>query len=919
MSTKSLVKQSNKAKKQTFFQRNKYVLLAFIFPFLLMTFVFASKGVSPFGDKQILVTDLWHQYYPFLVDFQSKLQSGGSLFYTWSVGLGTNYLSLMSYYLASPLNFLSVLVPPAYLREFLMFSVVAKMALASCFFAMFLRYVYKKNDLSITFFSVLFGLCAFFMGYYWNVIWLDTVAITPLVVMGTVALLREGKFKLYIISLAVAIMANYYIGLFLCYFTLLVYIGYTICNWEGFKKFRNNLFKMAGYTTISILITAILTIPAFLGLQKTYSSENSFETTFRINQFGEEAPSHNLLGVLQSIGKILTNTLAFIEPNPKDTNMLPNIYCGVIAIVLAIVFFASNKIGIKEKIFSGCLLGFITLSFIIRHLDFIWHGFHFTNMIPYRFSFLFSFVLICLAFRAYQLLDKSSFWDALIAALFMSLIILLALDIQPTKVILGSIAIIVVILGLIMLYSKGVINKNTLSAVLCVLIFVEMSFNGVIGVTKVTVTGTNDYPRGEENTARVIRQMKSIEGENQDLWRAEMTETQTLNDGALNGYRGVSTFSSMANVAITDFTQDLGLAGWGSGNRYCYLENSPVTDMFLNIKYLISRNGGYTNSYLEEITSCERVTLLRNTKYIPMGFMTNTDLLDYKVSDNRLDSKNPFDVQNEIIKLSTGINEDVYTPVEVTSQGHSDYEKFAVNKSSYGNYTFSTKTSGMNPTLKYNYEAPEDGLYFGYMKVSGCDNMSLLKDDISTKSFAIKRPYIMSLGEYKKGDKISFQCNLDENSSGSATVYCNYINDDVLENAYKKLSTDSMEITERVDTNIKGEINVTEDGLFYTSIPYEKGWTAKVDGEKVDITPVGNAMLAFELTKGDHEIELNYIPDGFILGLSLTSIGIFALIASIIIQRKYKKKKNKMVVLSVKKPTEEEVNENKRTNEKDKG
>ena len=88
--------------------------------------LFPSLGIEvmpntakPWGDKQMLVVDLWHQYYPFLVDLQDKLQSGGSLFWTWSVGMGSNFIAMMSYYLLSPLNFFSVFVDKADLVQYL--------------------------------------------------------------------------------------------------------------------------------------------------------------------------------------------------------------------------------------------------------------------------------------------------------------------------------------------------------------------------------------------------------------------------------------------------------------------------------------------------------------------------------------------------------------------------------------------------------------------------------------------------------------------------------------------------------------------------------------------------------------------------------------------------------------------------------
>lgn len=222
-------------------------------------------NVSPFGtaDKQILVTDLWHQYFPFLADFQDKLKNGESLFWTWAVGGGTNYFALMSYYLASPLNFLTVFVPSEFLREFLMFSVSIKIALGGMFTAIFLRSVYKKNDISLMLFGCCFSFCAFFMGYYWNTIWLDTVCITPLVVLGVIKLLTENKFRLYTVTLALSLLTNYYIGLFTCIFTLLIFIAYHIVHWKNIKEFFKSLVKVAVFSIIGIGLTAFFLLRHF--------------------------------------------------------------------------------------------------------------------------------------------------------------------------------------------------------------------------------------------------------------------------------------------------------------------------------------------------------------------------------------------------------------------------------------------------------------------------------------------------------------------------------------------------------------------------------------------------------------------------------------------------------------------------------
>lgn len=894
MSTTILQKIANKQHKWEekkgflgFLYKNRYILLSFVIPFIIMTVAFAVMGVSPFGDKQILVTDLWHQYFPFLADFQDKLKSGESLFYTWSVGAGTNYFALGSYYLASPMNFLSVFIPGEWLREFLAFSVVTKIALAGMFMAMFLRYSFKKNDYSLLMFSILFSFCAFFMGYYWNTIWLDTVALTPLVAMGTVALLREGKFKVYVISLALSVMANYYIGLFTCIFVALLYIGYSICKWENPKKFFMSLLKIAGFSAMSLAITAFLMLPAFFGLQTTHASSSTFPSSYAIN-IGATA---DFMGTLDAVRRVLTNTLSFIEPNTKASEALPNIACGTIALVLAIVFLACKKIKLREKLFCSGLLLFLTLSVIIRQLDYMWHGFHFTNMIPYRFSYLFSFVLVAMAFRAFMVIDSANFLDVILAALGTMVIILLSIGVQELYVIVGTSVLAAIILIMLFLYSKRFIPKQVMAIVLILVVLAECGATGFIGVKTTTVTTTYDYPRGEQNTANAIEYMNEREANTTELWRAEMTSTQTLNDGALNHYNGISMFNSMTNESATIFMENFGLMGWQSGNRYTYAESSPVSDLFFNLKYLIARDGSYKNTYsYGEVYSSGNVKLLENNKYIPMGVMTKKDLVNWSY-ETAQDTYNPIEQQISFFKLATGINEDVYTPIQVINQSHTSYDQFPVNKTGYGNYSFSCTDQSITPHLQWNYSVEETGYYYAYVLVSNAENVNILQNNVQVgSSIYIKRPYIMSIGQFSQGDTLSVSLDLSQNASGTAQVYVAKFNEDVFEKGYDVLKEHCMTTTHLTDSSMEGTIDAGEGGLFYASIPYEEGWSAYVDGVLTNITPVGGSMIAFEVPEGEHTIKLNYIPKGYIPGTIISLLGLAAFVLAIVINRKHQKK-----------------------------
>ena len=576
----------NRTRKNNF--RWNPLALAFAFPCVGMLFVMLISQYEPFGDYSMLYSDMYHQYYPFFVAFREALRSGESLLHSWNVGLGMDYLGLIAYYLASPLNLLSVLVPQQWLLEYFSLLVPIKLGLAGLFFAIFLKQMFGKEDLSIAVFGAFYGLCAWALGYQWNVMWLDTFALLPLVALGTVALLRDKKFILYTLSLFLSVFTNYYIGLFTCIFILLLFFIYEICRWQGFKRFCLDLCRIAFFSILAIGMTAILELPAYAALQTTQSSVNQFPKGFRMNIAGE----NTWKGLFEAMRKVAGNMGGGIEPTFKEG--LPNLYCGVSSIMLAFLYLTAKEVKLRDKICAVALLVFFMLSFILRQLDYIWHGFHFTNMIPYRFSFLFSFVMLYMAYRAWLMRHSFQIWKIL-AAVVLTLGVLACSEERENWVYL------LYNLGFLGLYAGILIyrnsakklaedadrdeikrhiaamqHRNRLSATLLLAVMgAELICNLVSFGVHFSGTSVSNYPRGTTYTASVIRYMKEREEDNL-FFRAETTHSQTLNDGALNGYNGVTAFTSSANVKVTEFMQTLGYGAKNNYNRYCYEEASPV-------------------------------------------------------------------------------------------------------------------------------------------------------------------------------------------------------------------------------------------------------------------------------------------------------------------------------------------------------
>ena len=161
-----------------------------------------AEGIYPFGTQQIAIIDMYHQYLPFLSELQDKLQSGGSLFFSWNGGSGSNFWNLIAYYGASPLNLLLAIFPKSLIMEAVTSILLLKIGLAAAFMAVFLRYAYGKGDTGTAVFAVLYALCSYVMAYYWCIMWMDAVMLLPLCMTGLHKLIDEGKFSLYTVSLA---------------------------------------------------------------------------------------------------------------------------------------------------------------------------------------------------------------------------------------------------------------------------------------------------------------------------------------------------------------------------------------------------------------------------------------------------------------------------------------------------------------------------------------------------------------------------------------------------------------------------------------------------------------------------------------------------------------------------------------------
>ncbi len=900
-----------------------YLLTAFAAPFLSIVLLMIVAGYTPFGNKSMLYSDMWHQYYPFFKSFREALRSGDSLLYSWNIGMGVDYLGLISYYLASPLNLLSAFLPESWMQGYFGMLMPIKLGLAGLFFAIFLRRTFGKDDLSLALFGWFYAMCAWALGYQWNIMWLDTFALLPLVVLGTVSLLKDRKFILYTLALFLAIFTNYYIGFFVCIFVFLTFVCYQICCCKSVLRFFSDLLRIAVFSILAIGMTAILELPALAALQTTQSSVNSFPESFSMNivsadlckdakeawavyktakETGEgellmlwwEAMKASFPPILEGMRQVAGNMAGGLEPTFKEG--LPNLYSGVGTIVLAFLFLISDKVKLREKLCCVFLLVFFMLSFLLRQLDYVWHGFHFTNMIPYRFSFLFSFVMLFMAYRAFLMRRDFQWWQILPAGM-LSVCILLCSDDYTDTVFLLYNGIFMALYLLIMLLPKLNFKapdhsdreavkqyccrrrlwRRSLNWALAGVMVLELVANVVNFAVRFPYTGISNYPKGTTSTASMIRYMK----EDDDLfYRAEVTHAQTLNDGALNGYNGISTFTSSANVNVTRFMKQLGYAAKDTYNRYCFEESSPVSNLFLNLKYMLERDGQVEeNPYFDEVWHYNNVYLLENNAYLPLGFLAEKELgaLEFETMSSQ------FAFQNALFTAATGIEAAVWNmnggkTLTIEPNGT------AVTSQSSGGYC-AYKNNPARTTLVYHYEFTASGFLCVDLTMSARNSFTVWKNGIQLYSESISLPQTLAVSQVEPGDVVEIQITCKQDESGNITIRSGLLDEAVFRQGYEILAASTLVLEEFSNTYISGTIDCDREGLLYTSVPQNgENWSVTVDGEETEIILVGDAMIAVELTQGQHKVELTYRNEAFELGktISLLCLVMFVALALVI-------------------------------------
>ena len=849
-------------------QRNKLILAAFCLPVILMLLAFLVMGIYPAGENQIAVIDMYHQYVPFLGELQSKLQSGGSLFYTWNGAGGSNFWNLLAYYGASPLNLILVLFPKKFLMEGVTLILLLKIGLAGSTMAVYLRaIVWEKDkrsaDISLVGFATLYALCSYVMAYYWCIMWMDAVALLPLCILGLHKILdgRSGVF--YTVCLALVVFINYYMAIMVCIFILFYYpvLYFIKVQGESAGHFFRTTGRAVGYSLLGVLMSAVMLLPTWMSMQSTYYiSADMPEKTELYNDF------------LDILNQMLPNAeLTYREG-------LPNLYCGMFVVILLVFYWISRTIPLREKLLNGAFLVFLIFSLNINKLDFIWHGFHFPNQLPYRYTFMICFLLIAIAYQVFQRVDEirvNHLWILLAAG---GGYYLLAQKILTEHIkdldlfVYSGLAWLALYVAILLLYKKGRLPKNLLLILTVILLTCEMASNTCTSIDQVGTTQRSNYYANEADIAKLVKKTEGTDGR---FGRTEMNDNYILNCPAMYHYKGISQFSSSLNANATALMEHIGVEGAPDKNRFNYNQTDPVTNAMLNIRYLIGKNLPIDDSDFKQIAKSGNSRLYESIYPLSIGYMTADTIRTWNY-----EQENPFMVLDDYVRAVTQNKyTSVFTEIEPVDVSAANIE---LSSTGDGMWDSTLKNETKKSKTILTYQAQQTGKQYLFIEADDADAITVSQEKKDDK-IEIRNDCgsIVNLGEMDSGTEFTVTIEYKEGKGGSVVSHVCTMDETVWQDAYKMLSASMLDVTDYGDTYLKGTIDVQEDGVFVTSVPYEAGWKLKVDGHTREINElIGGAWISTSLSAGEHQIELSFRPPGLIAGLLITLASIGLLIAA---------------------------------------
>ena len=566
-------------------------LFSFLLPFLVVIAGLALRGAMPFGNGSLLAIDAWGQYYPMLYAMKEAIKSG-ELFWSGKGLMGFNLWAQNAYYTNSVLWLPLYLLPDRFMIAGINILAAIRIGLAGLTCSIYLSGCTAKKkprgvDMKLPVFSAAYALSAYTLAFVNQFMWMDAVICLPLVIKGIDNIRSKKGGILYIAALSYTIISNFYIGYMVCLFSVVYFAGCVIGERMSSGQLLGKMWRFLLYSLIAVAVSAVYTLPAYYAITNTAASGAGFG--------GKIEFYHPMTEVLAGFLPFREISLVY---------GVPNIYCGAVCILLCILsFFIQKNIRKRICIISGSIFFYLSLNCNI--LDYVWHGFHYPNQLPGRWSFCLIFLMVKQAYVCCDELEKLCGEKNGARAVKKQQ--------KPARA------------------GHRLRSRFSMCGVIVLLLSAEVTANVIYTFySQIRMVDGKVYYQTVEKYEDVAGDIKAEDGS--AFYRTELETPWNFNPGQLCGYNGISYYSSTMSKAAYDFFVNMGMSVYAKNLSTRY-DKSYAADAFLGVKYRINNDkeeAGYTKNeaalpvaYSIKAESCEEFVKLLNDKSADYGTVKN--------------------------------------------------------------------------------------------------------------------------------------------------------------------------------------------------------------------------------------------------------------------------------------------------------
>lgn len=840
-----------------FYQENKrYLLASFLIPFFILAIMYLFLGIFFGSSRSILASDAFSQFSNFHASYRNAMLGKQSFLFTWNASLGLNYLALISYYLGGIFTPLVIFFPNEWMPDALYFLTLLKIGSAGLAFWFYAKHTFRLSEWGHVILSTCYALMSFAIAYSELIMWLDAFVYLPLIIWGINRIFEYKKPRLLFFSYFLLFSTSFYMGFMVGVFSFLYFLTQVINNWSQYKS------RISTYLTTSFLAGGA---SMFIILPTIYDLRSNGEALNKVLNLKTEATS--------LFDFFIKNMIGVYDTTKYGT--IPFIYVGLIPLIFFTYYFVTKKIPLKEKILSLTLFVILEASFYLVPLNLFWHGFHSPNMFIFRYAYLMSFLVAMLAGYGWEQFEQREEQTPKLLVVILILIALFSISfgmvdgeqyeyLKVTSYVITIVFLISYVLILAFYQLKLFTKKQVILTLLFFTVF-ELSLNthqmlqGILEDWNYASRSLYTEPYPDINN--LVKQTN----DSKHLIRVENLDSVSSNDSLNYGYSGISLFSSIRNGNTAEYLDQLGFRSRGEHQNTRYENNTLLMDAFIGIKYNLSKQA--FNKYgFKQTYQSGAFTLFENEQALTSAFLTDTNVLT-KVTRTEND---PLENQERLINGLLNQNESFYTfatpnVIETKNTSISTNGETTIYTEEAPNLAKEVTWEVVVPanTQAYLDLAPAD-----FSEASG-STATILVEGTQRETSISNNGEFYDLGYYKNQTTLRFTASFYGTPKISFhTPKIAFLDIDTYQKAIDQLKLKGVNLT-KGKRSLKGNIEVLTDQQIVTSIPYDKGWTAKVDGKVVQIDPLEGAFVTFKLPKGSHEVLLVYTPQGFKLGALL--------------------------------------------------